>query len=162
MTKVLTIFLASLLLICQMAIANDDLVIDSENQDLDYKNNTMFFSGNVKIQQGSLTITADELFVITKDGVGEKLIAKGKPAKFIQDDPASELLEASSNEIVYMINDRVLELNGEAKYKQGSSIVESGNIVFDLNAQRVKADGDKSTGGRVTTTIKTKKTQPNN
>ncbi|GAB2998415.1 lipopolysaccharide transport periplasmic protein LptA [Psychrosphaera aestuarii] len=162
MTKFIKMTLVILACIGLNAFANDDLIIDSKNQDLDYKNNTMYFSGNVKIQQGTLTITADELYVITKDGVGEKLIAKGKPARFLQNDPNNEALEATALEVVYMINERILELNGQAKYKQGSSIVESGNIVFDLNAQRVKADGDKSTGGRVTTTIKTKKTQPNN
>ncbi len=141
---------------------DDDLIIDSENQDLDYKNNTMYFSGNVSIKQGNLSIKADELFVITKDGVGEKLIAKGRPALFSQQDPNNDALKAQALEVIYLINERILQLNGNAKYQQGASIVESGNIEFDLAAQRVKADGGEATGGRVTTTIKTKKKQPNN
>lgn len=137
---------------------NDDLQIKSEEQDLNFKKNTMYFKGNVLINQGNMKIAADELYVITKDGVGEKLIAKGKPATFTQLNPEGDDLEANANEVIYLVNDRILELKGSAKYRQGGSFVDSanGNITFDLVRQRVKAVGDTENGGRVTTTIKIK------
>ena len=151
-----------LILICLMVpvshAVTEDLQIKSEEQDLNFKKNTMYFKGNVLIKQGNMQISADELFVVTKDGVGEKLIAKGQPATFIQTNPNGEDLEANANEVVYLVNERILELKGGAKYSQGGSFVDSanGNITFDLESQRVKAVGDTKNGGRVTTTIKIK------
>ena len=140
----------------------DVLKIDSENQDINYKDNTIYFSGNVVVTQGLISIHADELIVETQDGAAEKLIAKGKPASFIQKNEVNGVLKASAIEIIYLVEGKILKLNGEAKFEQGGSVVQSGNIEFDLKAQRVKADGDESSGGRVTTTIKTKKDSGSN
>ena len=136
--------------------------INSDFQDLNYKNNTLHFYGNVLVSQGNISIKADDLFVETKDGVGQKLIAKGKPAEFKQNDLENGDLIATAKEIVYTVDRQVLNLNGDAKFQQGGSLVQSGNIEFDLKAQRVKADGDQATGGRVVTTIKTKKKSDSN
>lgn len=157
--KFIQLLSLTLLLVTSSAFANiEDLQIVSQEQDLNFKKNTMYFKGNVVIVQGEMTISADELFVITKDGNGEKLVAKGQPATFTQANPSGENLEATATEIIYMVNERVLELKGAAKYRQGGSYVDSdnGNITFDLDSQRVKAVGDTENGGRVTTTIKIK------
>lgn len=140
------------------ALASDDLTIDAQEQDLNFKKNTMFFKGNVQINQGSMKIKADELYVITKDGAAEKLIAKGSPATFSQSSSEGEELEANATEVIYLVNERILELKGSAKYRQGGSVVDSanGNITFDLENKRVKAVGGTENNGRVTTTIKIK------
>jgi lipopolysaccharide export system protein LptA len=95
--------------------------------------------------------------VVTEDGNGEKLVAKGTPATFKQTDEEQGELVAKADEIIYLVEAQILQLNGNARFEQGGSLVQSGTIEFDLAAQRVKADGDQSTGGRVTTTLKTKK-----
>lgn len=135
----------------------EDLRIKSDNQDLNYNNNTMYFTGNVVVSQGNISITADELYVETQGGNGEKLIAKGTPALFTQIDAINGDLTAKANEIEYLVDIQILRLSGDARFKQAGSEVQSGSIEFDLAKKRVKADGDASTGGRVTTTIKTKK-----
>lgn len=137
--------------------ADDELSIDSATQNLDFKKDTLYFAGNVTVTKGAMTIQADELFVKTKDGVGEKLTAKGSPASFSQNDKLNGKLTATAEQVIYLVQEQKLKLIGNAKFQQGSSEVVSGNIEFDLNAQKVKADGDQSTRGRVTTTIKTKK-----
>jgi lipopolysaccharide export system protein LptA len=140
-----------------VAAEQDDLLINADNQDLDYKNNTLHFTGNVVVTQGAISIIANELFVVTEDGNGEKLVAKGTPATFKQTDEEQGELVAKADEIIYLVEAQILQLNGNARFEQGGSLVQSGTIEFDLAAQRVKADGDQSTGGRVTTTLKTKK-----
>jgi len=157
--KFKTALLLSVTLFSLNTFANseEDLKVNSDFQDLNYKNNTLHFYGNVLVSQGNISIKADDLFVETQDGVGQKLIAKGKPAEFKQTGVENGDLIATATEIVYTVDLQVLKLNGEAKFQQGGSLVESGNIEFDLKAQRVKADGDQATGGRVITTIKTKK-----
>ncbi|MBU2919198.1 MAG: lipopolysaccharide export system protein LptA [Psychrosphaera sp.] len=155
--KIITGFCSMLLLFSSIVSASEDLIIDADNQDLDYKNNTLYFSGNVVVKQGSVTIKADELFVITKEGNSDKLIAKGTPAIFSQKEQNNQELSAQALEITYLVEAQVLQLAGSAKFQQGGSVVESAKIEFDLKAQRVKAEGDESQNGRVTTRLKTKK-----
>jgi len=160
MNRMLFSLLAAIALgFSNLSLANEDsdLKIKSSVQDLNYKNNTMYFAGEVIVSQGSISINADELFVETKDGAGDKLVAKGKPAKFIQKDATNGDLTAKADVVEYYVESQILKLLGNAHFQQGGSEVKSGNIEFDLAAQRVKADGDEATGGRVTTTIKTKK-----
>jgi lipopolysaccharide export system protein LptA len=138
----------------------NDLTIKSTNQDMNYKVNTMYFSGDVIVNQGKLTIRADELFVETNDdGTSEKLIAKGNPASFTQQSKTNtaETISATANEVVYIVDAQTLTLTGAASYQQGGSKVTGKNIVFDLKEQRVKAEGGEGKDERVVTRLKTKK-----
>lgn len=158
MIKTLQIIFICLLSISS-AIANEsqDLVVDSVNQDLNYKDKTLYFSGNVVVTQGNITIKAEELFVETnEEGDSEKLIAKGSPAIFSQQGNENEMVSSQAFTITYLVEKRVLTLSGEAEFQQGGAKVSSESIVFDLIAQRVKAKGNENDNGRVTTRLKTK------
>ena len=160
MKKTLVSILLSLFLLSQFSYAeiSDELLIDSAHQDLNYKERTLYFSGNVTVTQGNLSITAEELFVETsEDGTSEKLIAKGSPAMFKQKGLNSQDVSSRASEIIYLVEQKILKLNGNAVFQQGGSEVSSDTIEFDLTAQRVKAEGDKEQGGRVTTRLKIKK-----
>lgn len=146
-----------------LAADTDELVINSQNQDLNYKANTLYFSGQVVIKQGALLIEADDLFVETNsDGDTESLIAKGKPAKFSRQLEDGSTVTASADEITYQVNIGQLELKGTAKLTQGGSIVSSSSIVFDLNNQRVQAQSGDGEDDRVTTRLKIKREPQNN
>jgi lipopolysaccharide export system protein LptA len=155
--KIIAVVASIIFLFSTLTSASEDLIINADNQDLDYKNNTLYFSGNVIVQQGDITIKADELFVLTTQGNSDQLIAKGKPAIFSQAKVNNEELSAQALEITYIVDAKILKLSGTAKFQQGGSVVESAKIEFDLKAQRVKAEGDESKNGRVTTRLKTKK-----
>ena len=134
-----------------------ELLVEAAEQDLNYKENTMYFSGNVVVMQGNLSIKADELFVEVDDkGDSQKLIAKGKPATFSQTGNENETISSQAMTITYLVESRVLTLTGSAEFQQGGAKVSSETIEFDLIAQRVKAQGDKNDNGRVTTRLKTK------
>jgi lipopolysaccharide export system protein LptA len=148
-----------LLTVSNFSFANQsqDLLVDSVNQDLNYKDKTLYFSGNVVVTQGNISIKADELFVETNDqGDSEKLIAKGSPAIFAQTGNENETISSQAMTITYLVESRVLTLTGSAEFQQGGAKVSSETIEFDLIAQRVKAKGDKNDNGRVTTRLKTK------
>ena len=159
MKHLIIAIVASLLLITFQSLAesSNELLIDAGYQDLQYKEKTIYFSGNVSVKQGKLLITADELFVETNDdGTTSKLIAKGSPAKFQQTGADNEQISSEALEIIYLVEQQVLKLEGKAVFKQGGSEVISDSVEFDLQAQRVKASGDKEQGGRVTTRLKIK------
>jgi len=139
------------------AQTSSELIIDAADQDLNYKEKTLYFSGSVTVVQGNLSISADELFVETNDdGTSSKLIAKGSPAKFEQKGENNQQISSQANEIIYLVEQKILKLEGKAVFKQGASEVISDSVEFDLQAQRVKASGDKEQGGRVTTRLKVK------
>ena len=136
---------------------SEDLIVNSDNQDLNYKDKTLHFSGKVTVKQGNIFIEADELFVeTTNEGNSEKLIAKGSPAIFKQKGENDQDISSQATEIVYFVEKQILKLNGKAVFQQGGSQVTSDTIEFDLKAQRVKAEGDKAQDGRFTTRLKTK------
>lgn len=151
--------ISSLLFVISAAsFANDeDLKIKSDVQDVNYEKNTMHFKGNVIVTQGNISIIAEDLLVETENAEGQKLLAKGSPARFTQIDDVNGDLSAKALQIEYFVDRQILRLIGDAKFQQGGSEVQSGTIEFDLAKKRVKADGDVNSGGRVTTTIKTKK-----
>lgn len=136
----------------------EEILIDSDNQDLNYKEKTLHFSGNVIVKKGNISIYADELFVETNEkGESKKLIAKGNLAKFSQQGEGSLDISSEALEITYLVIDEILTFNGRATLKQGTSEVTGDTIEFDLVAQRVKAEGDEAENGRVTTRLKVKK-----
>lgn len=154
----LTLFISTL---SQLAFANesepDYLEIDSAHQNFNYKANTIYFSGNVVVKQGQISIKADELFAETSnDDNTEKLIAKGKPATFSQIGAENGNITAQADEIEYLVEEQTLKLIGNATFKQGGSTVSSASIVFDLKAQQVIADSGDGTNERVLTRLKTK------
>lgn len=136
----------------------EDLFIDADNQDIDYKERTLYFSGNVIVKKGNISIFAEELFVETDENDdAEKLIAKGSPAKFSQLGEGSLNISSEALEITYLVNTEILTFKENATLKQGGSEVTGNLIEFDLVAQRVKAAGDEDENSRVTTRLKVKK-----
>lgn len=136
----------------------EDLFINSDNQDMNYKAKTLYFSGNVSVKKGNISIFAEELFVETDENdEPKKLIAKGRPAKFSQRDENSLNISSEALEITYLVSSEILTFKENATLKQGGSEVTGELIKFDLIAQRVKAEGDETENGRVTTRLKVKK-----
>ncbi len=137
---------------------SEDLLINSDHQDADYKEKTVHFLGNVVVRKGNISILADELFVETNEaGESKKLTAKGKPAKFSQQGEGSLNISSEALEITYMVETEVLTFKDNATLEQGGSEVTGDIIIFDLVAQRVQAAGDEKDNSRVTTRLKVKK-----
>lgn len=155
----------SLGLLTQLATASEseevileEVLINADFQDLNYKKHLLHFSGNVKVKKGKMSIFADELYVETnEDGESEKLIAKGNLARFSQEGEDIIAISSEALEIVYIVNEEILTFSGKATLKQGSSEVTGDLIKFDLVAQRVRAEGYEKESGQVTTRLKVKK-----
>lgn len=137
--------------------ATDDLTkevhIAASSQSADIKNKVVVYNGPVVVTQGSIKILADELSASQGDGE-TILIATGKPATYTQmlenDRPAT----ASANEIRYNISKRVLTLMGDAEIEQDGSKVTAPKIIYDIELQQMKAEGNKNADDKVHTVIK--------
>lgn len=100
------------------------------------------YIGDVKITQGQLSISADEVIIGIKDEKVSHLIAIGKPASFQQKTPEQGLVVASAKRITYHIKAGHLRLAGDAKVDQPQASVSGEQIDYYTHEQRVTAVGN--------------------
>lgn len=130
--------------------------IESASQSLDMQDNTITFTGNVVIKQGSIDIRADRVEVHRPNGQqGAEIIkAFGKPVRFLQQQENGKPVKGHSRELTYELKSRQLTLTGNAFLEQLDSNVQSHQIVYLTQEQRMDASG-----GRVITVIEPKQLQ---
>lgn len=115
--------------------------IDSSRQSADLKNKIFSYIDNVVITQGSLTIKADLVQVLTDSKTQYKTyIAKGKPATFKQtlDDGTPIYLQAE--EIKYDPEKHIVVISGSAELRQEGSKMNGSVITYNFLTEQVSAD----------------------
>lgn len=159
--------IVSLLLISGTSIAGKDdfdqeIKIASSNQSVDGIAKKSNFWGSVVIQQGSLTVSADEVEVDASQGNGKQIfIAKGKPAEYSQQQEDGSIVTAKASRIEYRLDSRSLSLDGEAEIQQNNSSVKGESILFNMELEQILAQGENSEGGRVVTIFQPEKKENN-
>ncbi len=129
------------------------LYIDSLDQQLDMQNNTVTFTGDVKIRQGSISIDADKV-IIVRDGdkEGSEVIeAFGNPIHFSQKQENGKLVKGQSKKLHYELKAEKLILTGAAVLEQQNSSVKAEQITYLVKAQKMEAT--TSSGKRVITVL---------
>jgi lipopolysaccharide export system protein LptA len=116
---------------------------------VDQKTGISTYSGAVRIQQGSLVISADKITIHTKtDSSVEKIIAVGSPARFQQQpDVDQSLITAMADSITYVPDDDRLLLIKNASIEQDGQVMKAPKIDYDLVKEIMKAK--QSNGSRV-------------
>lgn len=130
-----------------------EIKIEAAGQFADIKNKQVVYQGPVSVRQGTLAINADELSATQKDGK-TILIAKGKPATYSQILENNLPAKASAYEIQYDLSEKILTLVGKAQVEQGDSKVSAEKIIYDIEKQQLKAQGNQQKTDRVITVIK--------
>lgn len=114
--------------------AADSLVVDQ-------KKGISTYSGSVRLEQGSLIISADVIEVHTRsDGTASKMIATGSPARF-QQQPSIEqkVIVASAKSITYTPDTEQLILIEDASVEQDGQVMRAPHINYDLLKEVMKA-----------------------
>lgn len=134
-------------------IDNKPITIDADNQQIDIEKNTITFSGNVKIVQDGLTITADKVVITDmQDTAKQKITAYGKPVNFKQIMPEKKKnITGHSSQLIYNVKQNQVVLVGNAELFQQDNHISSALITYDVDKQQIIAQPGKS--GRVKTTI---------
>ncbi len=143
-------------LVCNVNAGQKDfeqpIKVDSKSQFVDGKTKTSIFRDDVHINQGSLSIDADEVEVIAGQGEGKEIfIARGNPASYSQTMDDGRDIKAMANEIKYEVSSRTLTLDRSAELQQDSSMVKGESIVFNMELEQLIAQGTDTEEGRVTT-----------
>ena len=118
--------------------------ISADTGKVDRKERTATYTGNVKLTQGTLEITADQV-VIQTDPAGkvEKIEARGGPARY-QQKPAEDqnIIKASATQVRYLASEERLVLIEDAMVEQEGGVSISGNrIDYDILKEVMKAAG---------------------
>ena len=101
------------------------------------------YTGNVKITQGELKLTGDEVTVQqTKNNEVEQITVTGKPAHYNHVTEKGETIQAESEHMVYTASQNKLIMTINANLKQPDHQVSSQKIVYDTEKKIVIA-GDK-------------------
>lgn len=129
--------------------------IEADEALRDEKQGFTRYEGNVKMDQGSLHIEADQITVYHDEQQADRILARGKPAK-LQQQPALDKapVKARAEIIEYHKAEDRVQLRQNAHIEQDGSIVTGDSIDYFISEQLVRADSDKSRGeGRVQVVI---------
>ena len=121
----------------------------ADNLTVDQKNGVATYTGAVKIQQGSLVITADSIVIHTNpDSSVEKMIATGSPARFQQQPEKDQgVVTAAAKQITYTPSNEHLVLIEDASVEQNGAVMSGPHIDYDLVKEVMKAAGNNGAAG---------------
>jgi len=113
------------------------------------------YSGNVKLDQGSMSISASSITIYSDGENVNTLVAKGMPAHFTQIQADGQApVTASGKLIEYFKQEQRISIQHQAALEQNNATVKSDNIQYYINEQLVKANGgDGRQSGRVEVVI---------
>ncbi|MEZ8142631.1 lipopolysaccharide transport periplasmic protein LptA [Enterovibrio norvegicus FF-33] len=140
-----------------MALSTDaeqPIYIDSDSQNLDMTTNTVIFTGNVYLRQGSIRLNADKVVVTRPSGQeGAEIIdAYGKPATFEQTLDDGKKINGEALDLQYETAKSFLTMTNRAVLTQeGGNQVEGQKITYNIDKQLLVAESDSSS--RVTTVL---------
>ncbi|MEP4147610.1 MAG: lipopolysaccharide transport periplasmic protein LptA [Halioglobus sp.] len=119
--------------------------IEADEALRDEKQGFTRYEGNVRMDQGSLHIEADQITVYHDDKEANRVVATGKPAR-LQQQPELEKgpIKASADTIEYFKSEDRIQLRENANIEQEGSIVTGDSIDYLMNEQLVKAGSDKN------------------
>ena len=118
--------------------------IEADEALRDEKQGFTRYRGNVRMDQGSLHIEADQVTVYHDDKEADRIMATGKPAKLQQQPEAGKPpIKASADSIEYFKREERVQLRQNAYIEQDGSIVTGDSIDYLMNEQLVKAGSDK-------------------
>lgn len=131
--------------------------ISADRAEMDDATGTAVYHGDVRMDQGTMQVTAATLTIETEDEAVVRITAEGEsggePAHYEQQ-PAvdQELVRARARTIVYLTADERIELQGDAHLRQSEDRFEGDLIRYDMQARKVTASSDRDSS-RVTFTI---------
>jgi len=153
--KSLALYLSlSMLSISCLALQEDTqqpirIVADSAVRD--EKQGLTTYTGNVKMNQGSMSISAQSITIHSEgEGEGEgvnTIIAQGTPALFRQKQKGEQSPVMASGKIIeYYKTTELIHIRQQASIEQNNSTVKSEEIQYYINDRIVKANSGKQSG----------------
>ena len=155
LNKLAILFSFSIISVSSIALESDfdqPIHVSSVQQHATLKLNTITFTDEVILTQGSIKITADKLTVIRGDGANQEvMIAEGNVATFYQKQDDGKPFNAQANTIRYDVAKGMITLDQHAQVKQLDSQINGTKIVYFLETEELNVTTDQNTKERVKT-----------
>lgn len=155
LTKFRSLVIFSLFSLGANALESDfeqPIHVSSVEQHAKMKTNTITFSGDVVLTQGSIKITADKLTVIRGTKANQEImIAEGNVATFHQMQDDGKPLDAQANIVKYEVAKGKITLDKNAQVKQLDSQINGTKIVYFLETEELSVSTDQNSKQRVKT-----------
>lgn len=120
--------------------------ISANSAKLDRKQRTATYSGDVRLKQGTLEISADQITIHTSaDDDVEKMEARGTPAIYRQQPAENQAtITAQANSIRYTVsNEQLLLLDNAFLEQENGASISGSRIDYDIRKEIMKAAGKK-------------------
>lgn len=141
---------------------NQELVVLAESAVVDKNTGSSVHSGNVTISQGTLTIAADEVEIITSnDGVVIQIIAQSHQesdqlAHLEQQPDNKEPVYAEARKISYFLQEERIHLSGNVTLRQSENEYIGELVDYDINQGIVNLDSGPDSEDRIRIKFNTK------
>lgn len=123
--------------------SEQDMTIISDQAEIDRRQGSIVYLGNVVLTQGTLTIEADRLVILQQDGVVQSARAEGTPARYQQlIEMDASPTQATGQRIDYQALKRLITVSGNAELQQQGNVFSGARIVYDISSETVSADSD--------------------
>lgn len=99
-------------------------------------------TGNVRITQGTLEVTADKAIIHRKAGDIATITLTGMPATLKQVADNGETMDARASQIVYTLSHDLIVLTGSVVVEQPRGTLRGETIKYDLKTGRLDGGGD--------------------
>ncbi len=125
--------------------ANDGAIrIRADFMQLDVKNGSSEYRGNVLIEKGDITLSGDNVSISKHDGGVSRITITGSPARYRQ--TGDKPTQAQSRLMLFDVSSNILTLKTDARLQQNQQRVESQFIQFDTDKQVLLAGSDNKQG----------------
>ena len=123
-------------------ISEEKIFIDADHVRLNIETGYSEYTGNVKMRQGELTLTGDKVTVQQSNNEVEHITVIGKPAHYRNLTDKGEIIQATSEKMVYTASENKLVLTINAEVKQPDNTIKSQRIVYDT-VKKIVIAGNK-------------------
>ncbi len=152
MTKLRTIAILIIALYAGHGKAADSLhlsddstiVVSADDASEEPGQDILYFAGNIEIKTPSWAIMADRVTVYGQLDNLQRVVAEGSPVQFFfrnSDAENSSITEGEGQHLEYEEEAALLRLSGNAKLTSGGRIMQSTEIQYDLEQEKLEASG---------------------
>lgn len=129
---------------------DEPIRIDARSVEANDRTGAVVYSGNVTVEQGRLSIQADRVEIMTRQGRTELVRATGKPAKLRQRAEGDEAeVRAEANRVDYRVALGKIDMSGRVSLRRGEDLFTADVLHYDLIAKSLTATGDAKGDGRI-------------
>lgn len=127
--------------------AEQPIHIEGDDAQIDQSNETIVYTGDVQVVQGTLRVKGDRLIVKINGDQVERITTIGSPARYAQqleDDQGA--VEAQAEKIIYHTSAERVYLNGSATLVQKGNELRGESIRYDIVNGKVDASAGTNSG----------------